>query len=252
MFLRLLFLVLPAVLFAGCAQPPQNSAPPHDNTTEASNSVAPSGTADSSDQRAENALPADDLGRTINLKSVPQRIVTIGPGATEMIFALGAGDRLMGRDSSSDYPSSKRPRGVQGVPVVGDFSGPFVESTVATRPDLIIVQGETYGRARIEDWQKKIGVPVAALSATSVDGVADGLKKVGAWIQAPVPAQNLASRLYLQRKDPRSVAAFFEVGRKPLWTAGRGTLIDDILNRAGFTNAARDVASYNNTIWKRC
>jgi iron complex transport system substrate-binding protein len=161
-----------------------------------------------------------------------------------MIFALGAGDRLVGRDSNSDYPPGKRPRGVQGIPVVGDFTGPFAESTVAARPDFIIVQGETYGRARIEDWQKKTGVPVAALSATSVDGVADGLKKIGAWLDASVPARNLASRLYLQRKDPRGVTAFFEVGRKPLWTAGRDTLIDDILTRAGFTNAARDVASY--------
>jgi iron complex transport system substrate-binding protein len=91
------------------------------------------------------------LGRTITLKSVPQRIVTIGPGATEMIFALGAGSRLVGRDSSSDYPPGQRPRGVQGVPVVGDFSGPFVESTVAARPDLIIVQGETYGRLAEEN-----------------------------------------------------------------------------------------------------
>jgi iron complex transport system substrate-binding protein len=120
-----------------------------------------------------------------------------------------------------------------------------VESAVAARPDLIIVQGETYGRTRMDDWQKKTGVPVAALSAASVDGVADGLKKVGAWIGAAAPAQSIASRLYLHRKEPRpGVTAFFEVGRKPLWTAGRDSLIDDILVRAGFTNAARDVVGY--------
>lgn len=254
MFRRLLLLVLPAVAFAGCAQSPQDATPSQNvaagvsnrvaSNAAASNAAASSGAGDSNGQGGEREVPLDDLGRTISLKKTPQRIVAIGPGATEMIFALGAGDRLVGRDSSSDYPPGKRPRGVQGVPAVGDFNGPFIESTLARRPDFIIVQGETYGRARIEDWQKKTGVPVAALSATSVDGVADGLKKIGAWIDAPVPAQNLASRLYLQRKDPRGVSAFFEVGRKPLWTAGRDTLIDDILTRAGFTNAARDVASY--------
>ncbi|HEX8236039.1 MAG TPA: helical backbone metal receptor [Abditibacteriaceae bacterium] len=238
---RRLFFVLPFVVLAGCAQAPQNSAPPQGAPVVVSNAVAPA----PGKQSGERQLPTDDLGRVVNLKAVPQRIVTIGPGATEMIFALGAGARLVGRDSGSDYPPGQRPRGVRGISVVGDFNGPFVESTVAARPDLIIVQGETYGRARIDDWQKKTGVPVAALSATSVDGVADGIKKVGAWIDAAAPAQNLASRLYLHRKEPRpGVTAFFEVGRKPLWTAGRDSLIDDILVRAGFTNAARDVAGY--------
>jgi iron complex transport system substrate-binding protein len=244
MFRHLPFLVLPVMLVAGCARAPQNAATPQDVPAVTSNTLntvtpAPGG------EMARRETPTDDLGRAINLKAVPQRIIAIGPGATEMIFSLGAGKRMVGRDSSSDYPPGQRPRGVQGIPIVGDFSGPFVEKAVAARPDLIIVQGETYGRARIDDWQKKIGVPVAALSATSVDGVADSIKKIGAWIGAAAPAQNIASRMYLQRKVPRpGVTAFFEVGRKPLWTAGRDSLIDDILVRAGFTNAARDIAGY--------
>ncbi|HVF11227.1 MAG TPA: hypothetical protein VNA16_10510, partial [Abditibacteriaceae bacterium] len=73
------------------------------------------------------SLPRDDLGRAIKLKSVPRRIVTIGPGATETIFALGAGDRLVGRDSGSDYP----PDEVKRVPIVANFAGPFFEKTAA-------------------------------------------------------------------------------------------------------------------------
>jgi len=187
-------------------------------------------------------FPRDDLGREINLKAPAQRVVCIGPGATETIFALGAGSKLVGRDQVSDYPQEARK-----VAVAGDYNGPFIEKVIALRPDLVIVQGETYDKARAENWQQKIGVPVAILVPTSVDKVANGITKIGVWLNASEESRKLTSAFkpYLFDKglegEPKG---FFEVQRSPLWTAGKGTLIYSIMGKAEIANLAFGVSGY--------
>ena len=186
--------------------------------------------------------PRDDLGREVKLTAPAQRIVTIGPGATETIFALGQGSRLVGRDQVSTYPAD-----AVAVAVVGDFNGPIAEKVVAVRPDLIIVQGETYDKARVETWQKQCGAPVAALSPRTVKETAEGMEKIGAWLgaskQAAMLSQPLLSKIKNAPKPASKDTAFFEVSRSPLWTPGRGTLINDVMRLAGLTNVA-DITGY--------
>ncbi|HVF11192.1 MAG TPA: ABC transporter substrate-binding protein, partial [Abditibacteriaceae bacterium] len=186
------------------------------------------------------SLPRDDLGREIKLSAAPRRIVTIGPGATETIFALGAGERVVGRDSGSDYPPDK----VKRVPIVANFTGPFFEKTAAVRPDFIIVQGETYDKTRADLWQQKCGAPVAVLSASKVAEVAQGIEKIGAWLHMHEAAKRMANELMGLGLPAYQSSAFFEVQRSPLWTAGSGTLIDDVMRQAGFHNVARDIKGY--------
>ena len=147
-------------LFAGCARDtPTSSTPPAPVETTA------------------QTFPKDDLGREVNLKSPAQRVVCIGPGATETIFALDAGAQLVGRDQVSDYPAAALK-----VPIVGDYTGPFIEKVIAAKPDLVIVQGETYDRARAEIWQQRIGAPVAILVPTSVRKFEQDVVKTSAWL----------------------------------------------------------------------
>ncbi len=226
------------IALAGCAS--QNDSPsPSASPTPSASPAARNTTA----AKTATASPRDDLGREIKLDGVPRRIITIGPGATETVFALGLGSRLVGRDSAPGYPDKAMER----VAVVADFNGPAFESVLAARPDLIIVQGETYGSARIETWQKKCGAPVANLAATSVAGVAQDIRKIGAWLGAREKAETIAKRLEnvpriaVAGKPPQAV---FELGRAPLWVAGRNTLIDDVMKRAGIANAASDVDGY--------
>lgn len=235
-FLLFLFLV------AGCQGGPQEQS---GSSSRAGKATAPAKIAAVQTARTASqsgSLPRDDLGRDVRLTGVPQRIVTIGPGATETVFALGAGSRLVGRDSASDYPAAALK-----VPVAGDFNGPSLEAVIAARPDLVIVQGETYGRARIEDWQRKIGAPVASLAATTVQGVAQDIEKIGAWLGVRDKARKLAQTLAFSTHNVGrgKLRVFFEVGRSPLFTAGRGTLIDDMLSTAGLGNIARTVNGYN-------
>ena len=233
--MRLYYSVLPlliSILLTGCDRAPRNSSVAV---------VAPSPPA------AQVPAPSlDDLGRVIKLERTPRRIVTIGPGATEIIFALGAGARLVGRDSASDYP----PPALQ-VPVVANFAGPFFEKAAAVRPDLIILQGETYDAARAAAWQQKCGAPIAVLAPHTIRGLREGIEKIGSWLDLKDKARVLNARLadaMNQRegtpKAKKRLQAFVEVSRSPLFTAGAGTLIDDVMRAADLDNMARDIKSY--------
>jgi iron complex transport system substrate-binding protein len=224
-------LVLPllacASVFGGCTRTPTN-APPVPTQAPVANFKP----------------PRDDLGREIRLTAPPRRIVTIGPAVTETIFALGEGSRLVGRDQVSNFPAEQTAK----IAVVGDYNGPVAEKVVAARPELIIVQGETYDKARVEAWEKQCGAPVAALAPHSVLEVAKGMDKIGAWLGVPKQAALLSGPLFTRVKTaPRPLpgkTAFFEVMRSPsLWTSGRGTLINDVMGLAGLTNIA-DIQGY--------
>jgi iron complex transport system substrate-binding protein len=175
------------------------------------------------------------LNREIALKAPAKRVVVIGPGAAETIFALGAGSKIVGRDSAADFPEA-----VKKIPVVADFRGPFVEASVAARPDLVLLQGETWGRERVESWQRKIGVPVAALTPTTVKLVQQDADKIAAWLG--VAKRNLDIAQYI--KSIPETRAFIEISRSPLWTAGQGTLVSDVVEQGQFKNVASDVAGY--------
>lgn len=184
-----------------------------------------------------NAMPRDDLDRVVELRAIPKRVLVIGPGATEIVFALGQQSKLAGRDSASDFPAEAAK-----VSVIGDFNGPNIERAVAANPDFVVVQGETYGRDRIDEWQKQIGAPVASVAATTVKGVAQDIQKIGAWLGVSGKAKNVATPLQHQGSgsvNGKPQTALVEVQRSPLMVAGKETLIDDVLNRAGFDNAAK-------------
>jgi iron complex transport system substrate-binding protein len=181
----------------------------------------------------------DDLGRDIALQGEAKRVIAIGPGAVETVFALGAEPKLVGRDSWADYPA-----GAKKVAVAGDYTGPSVEKCIALRPDLVIVQGETWDKGRVESWQKQIGVPVAALTATNLKAVQDNFRKMGNWLGQEAAAARLARSLEVTpTKD--NIQAFVEVGRSPLFTAGEGTLVSDVLRAGGFANVASDLRGYH-------
>lgn len=164
-------------------------------------------------------FPRDDLGREVALQAPARRVIVIGPGAIETVFALGLGKLLVGRDDYADFPPEAK-----SIAIAGNYQGPSVEKSVALRPDLVIVQGETYDPERAGQWQKQIGVPVAILVATDVSGVEKGMQKIAKWL-----GQNAKAK----------PSAFIEIGRSPLYTAGQKTLVGDVLNWSGWKNVAQ-------------
>ena len=188
-------------------------------------------------------MPHDDLDREIKISAPAERVAIIGPGAIESAYEIGAGPHVVGRDAYADFPAPAK-----NAAVMGDFNGPSVEKTIALNPDLVIVQGETYDRERIDKWQRQIGVPVAQLSATTLKGIADDIRKIGAWLGKPQAAEDAALRLTGTPRptviEANAPSAFFEIGRAPLYTAGDDTMIGEILKSANLKNVAANIKGY--------
>ena len=183
------------------------------------------------------AFPADDLNRPIELKQPAQRVVVIGPGAVETMFALDAQKQLVGRDDFASFPP-----GAKQVAIGGNFQGPNVEQCLALRPDLVVVQGETSNKGKFEDWQSKLGVPVAALTTTNFADLAKDFRKLGAWIGKTKEADALAKGFEIPLPDlEKAPRALIQTGDSPGWIAGSGTLVSDTARHAGYANIADEL-----------
>ena len=213
---RKLRFALPLLLLAGCAAPKPAATPP---------APAP---------RVGNfVFPNDDLGRPVDLKAPAQRVIVIGPGAVETMFAIGADKQLVGRDNYATVPPAAK-----NVAIAGDFQGPNVEQSVALRPDLIIVQGETYDKGRVENWQTKIGAPVAVLTPRTLQMARIDIELMGAWVDKTARAHKISASLNVPAPSVKGPKAFIEIGRSPLYSAGPDTLVGSVIEAAGFRNAA--------------
>lgn len=181
----------------------------------------------------------DGLGREVKLEAAAQRIVSIAPSNTEILFALGAGDRVVGRDEASDYPQA-----ALALPTVGGWSGFSTEAIVALKPDLVLAaeintpelvsQLEKLGLTvyylsnpkTLEDLYKNIEI-VAALTGRDPAKLTDSLKaRVAAVDEKIAPLSYTPTVFYeVDATDPS----------KP-WTVGPGTFIDLLITRAGGQN----------------
>lgn len=183
------------------------------------------------------AFPADDLGRPIALKQPAKRVVVIGPGAVETMFALDAQSQLVGRDDYANFPLAAKK-----VAIGGNYQGPNIEGCLALRPDLVVVQGETSNRAKFEDWQSKLGIPVAALTTTNFADLAKDFRKLGAWIGKGARAGALAKSFEALPLAPRNAPrALIKLNEGDNWIAGGGTLVSDAVSRGGYANIADDL-----------
>lgn len=171
------------------------------------------------------------------MKRPAKRVVVIGPGAVETMFALGAQGQLVGRDDYANFPAQAKK-----VAIGGDFQGPNVEQCLALAPDLVVVQGETNNKAKFEDWQAKLGVPVAALTTTDFPSLAKDFRKLGAWLGKSAQAGALARKFETPAPTPAKAGrALIQTGDTSGWIAGRGTLVSETARRAGFSNIADEL-----------
>jgi ABC-type Fe3+-hydroxamate transport system substrate-binding protein len=115
----------------------------------------------------------DDLGRRITLAAPAQRIVSLTPHATEMLYAVGAGAQLVGRDVASDFPAA-----VQAVPVVGQYGAYNIEAILALKPDLIVGwQGPQSGAAMAR--LVALGLPLFSSQPGRIEQIPDTLRRLG-------------------------------------------------------------------------
>jgi len=195
---------------------------------------------------ADNKTIVDELGHTVRVPQHPQRIVSLAPSITEILFDIGAADRIAGVTSYCDYPPEALNK-----ERVGDTLKPNIEKIVAMKTDLVIIstssQLETSFR-RLEELQ----VPVYISNPRTVDQVIESIDKIGDLVDASKEARDATQRIRSRvaavearvAGSPRPPVLVL-LGTEPLITIGAASFINDLIERAGGRSiSADDKADY--------
>jgi iron complex transport system substrate-binding protein len=184
----------------------------------------------------------DDAGQTLVFARPPQRIISLTPHLTELLFAVGAASQVVGVDSASDYPPV-----AQTLPRIGDYSRVNFERILALKPDLVVVWLDGNRAADIHGL-KKMGLPVLHTRATRLDDVARLLRlfgqTTGHGAQGEAAARDFTARLAaLQVRKPNRplLRVFYQVWDHPLMTVGGTHWISDALELCGARNVFADL-----------
>jgi iron complex transport system substrate-binding protein len=187
----------------------------------------------------------DDLGRLVAINGTPQRIISLAPSNTEILFALGLGDKVVGVTDYCDYP----PEALNKTKV-GGYANPDIEKIVALNPDLILAG---YGNPiEVVYTLAGLGLTVFGIKTTDLDDLLNDIRRVGEITDKEVEAQALtsamASRIQAVTNQTEELEqrprVFYIVWHDPLWTAGSGTFINELIEKAGGVNIFGNVTGY--------
>jgi iron complex transport system substrate-binding protein len=182
----------------------------------------------------------DDLGRKVEIAAPAKRIVTLAPFLTELVFSVGAGDRVVGTSEHSDYPPEARK-----LPQVASAAGISIESVAALQPDLVFAWQDTMRPADLERLQA-LGIPVFVAQARSILDVGRlyGTIERFSGVKSPEPLRQFHEKLRksLRRLDRPAVRVFLEVWHDPLTTIAGPHWMNEALAFCGGTNAFQDLA----------
>ncbi len=181
----------------------------------------------------------DARGKTVTLASAPKRIVSLTPANTEMLFALGLGARVVGVTAYCDYPVAAK-----ALPKVGDVNI-SIEKVLALKPDLVLA-GAAASRKALDglDALPSLHFAVFALEPTTLDESLAAIASLGNLTGCAKRATILVAKLRARIKAVETrvsalrakPSVFSVVQVDPLWTAGSGTFVDDLIRIAGGTN----------------
>lgn len=184
-----------------------------------------------------------DLSPLATHKSA-NRVITLAPHVTEMVFAAGAGDKVVATVSSSNYP----PEAVK-IPRVGDGLSINAEQLLTLEPDLIVGWQNTLAIQKLMPMLTKLGISVMYSEPRTLDDIPASIEQLGKAMGTPGTADAQASDLREQLATLRStyagrapVSVFIEIGTGPLYTLGDDTLTNDAIAACGGVNVFGDSA----------
>jgi len=186
----------------------------------------------------------DDIGRKVTVIK-PERLVSLTPSSTEILFALGLGDKVVGVDDYSNYPAAALK-----IDKVGAYDKPILEKIVALKPDLVLADSiHEEAVKRLEE----MGISVAVVFPSDLEEVLTGIRWIGiatgARDRAVELEAELTERIRLVDEKVASIPeqerpwVYYEVSSEPIMTAGPKTLSSELIVRAGGRNIAHDAAT---------
>lgn len=187
-----------------------------------------------------NAAPVtvrDDDGHQVTLPGPAQRVVALSPHLAELVFAAGAGPRLVGVMRFSDFPPE-----AAALPVIGDAFAINLEAVAALKPDLLLLW-----RSGINPRQQQrlpaLGLPIYSNEISSVEGIVDTLRRLGRLFgteasadAAAVATESRWAALRARYAHRPPIRVFYQLWNEPLMTVNRGHLIDQAITACGGIN----------------
>jgi iron complex transport system substrate-binding protein len=186
----------------------------------------------------------DDLGREIVIEKEVQRIISLAPAITEIIYALGLEDKLVAVSSACDYPEAALNK-----EDVGRIDEPNLEKIISLEPDLVIAESVS----RIEGLKRltELGIKNIGFKPGSINDTIDMIDDISYLISAQSAGAELTAEMEKEHQRLKKIVAkklenserrrvFYEIWSDPLYTAGRGTFIDSLIEAAGGYNVGRE------------
>ncbi len=199
---------------------------------------------DSSTGKAKKNVYLDDLDREVTIEKTPERIISVSPACTEILFALGLGDKVVGVTQYCDYPEE-----AQSKPKIGTFTTPNLEAIVASNPDLVLVTGGV--QRELISRMEEMGLTLFAVNAPTFERTVEDIRKIGEITGTSQRAEEIARDMESRAARIESeVRRRRESGDKPprvfyeifyennVWTAGSGSVISNLIALAGGINIA--------------
>lgn len=186
----------------------------------------------------------DDWGRQVALAAPARRIVSLSPATTELVFALGFGNRLVGRTHWCDYPAE-----ALAVPDLGNGIGPNVEAAAAQHPDLVLLYASAANRPALARFEA-LGIPTAAVRVDLANDLRRAARLIAEAAGEPAAAHTLLSSFDQALADERRrntggvarrLRVYVDVESNPPITVGRGSYLSEILEAAGAENVFADI-----------
>jgi len=190
----------------------------------------------------------DDLGRLVAINGTPQKIISLAPSNTEILFALGLGDRVIGVTDWCNYPPE-----AQEKEKVGSYDNPNIEKIVALNSDLILAG---YGNPiEVVDTLAGLGLTVFGIKTTDLDDLLNDIKRIGEITDKAIEAQALTSEMAIRiqtvtdqteelEERPKVFYLLWGGEGSALWTAGSGTFIHELIEKGGGVNICQNLTGY--------
>ncbi len=187
---------------------------------------------------------ADDLGRRVKVAQSVERAVSLAPNLTEIAFAVGAGNRLVGVTTYCDYPAEALQ-----IQKIGDTINPNIETIIALKPQVVLVSTAS----QIETFTKQLeaqNIAVFVTNPNSMDDIYESIEKIGEIFgerekarQINIDLQKRVAAVEAKIKAADKVKVFLQISKEPLVTVGKATFFNDLIERAGGASVTKEVES---------
>jgi iron complex transport system substrate-binding protein len=183
----------------------------------------------------------DEIGRKAEVPHSAKRIVSMAPSITEILFALGLNEEIVGVTDFCDYPEAALTK-----PRIGGFVNPSIEMIVSLKPDLIIATRDGNRKETIRRLSD-LGFSVYVVNPKGFDGVMKTIQNIGEIVGRQDESRRTIKDMTTRKEKVVRLTSslpkpkvFFQVGNAPIITVGRGTLADDLIHLAGGKSISRN------------